>query len=251
MTNEFENPNQIAFFVAAISLLAFFVKGITGTGTSTVIVALCSLILPAKTAVILASFINIFGGLSMLKIDPIPLPKRFWQSIALMMVIGSFVGAATLRAVPTEQFSKVIGLTFLIVGVWLFFRKPRVASAENGVPNNASVGDMTVGCVSGFLGGFVGINAPPLIVHFGRFLDKAQLRRLLVLIFIPAAIAQTGTFAATGMLTSDIFVLGLWMVPGMIIGIYLGNKVFVRLSESAFRKVLGLLLILISFNALI
>ena len=62
-------------FIPLIGLLAFFLKGITGTGTSTVIVSLSTLFMPAKEAVILASFVNIFGGLAMLPVDPVPVRR--------------------------------------------------------------------------------------------------------------------------------------------------------------------------------
>ena len=63
--------------IGGISFFAFFLKGLTGTGTSTVVVSLCSLIIDPKSAVVLASFVNIFGGFSMLGVDPIHLHVKY------------------------------------------------------------------------------------------------------------------------------------------------------------------------------
>jgi uncharacterized membrane protein YfcA len=106
--------------------------------------------------------------------------------------------------------------------------------------------DLGVGALAGFCGGFIGINAPPMVLHFGRYLDKRYLRRLLVLIFIPAAVAQTTTFALNGMLTRRVLVWGGLMLPSMVAGIYLGNRTFRWISETWFRRVLGLFLAVVS-----
>ena len=79
--------------ISLVALVAFFLKGVTGTGTTTVIVALGSLFIDPKLTVVLASFINIFGGLSMVRVDPLPLPRRYWMPISMLMVAGSVAGA--------------------------------------------------------------------------------------------------------------------------------------------------------------
>ncbi len=110
----------------------------------------------------------------------------------------------------------------------------------------ASAVDLGIGSIAGFLGGFIGINAPPLVLHFSRALDKRRLRRLLVLIFIPGALAQTTTFIANGLFDRQILVWGMLMLPAMGLGIWLGNRTFQHISERMFRRTLGLLLIFVS-----
>ena len=96
----------------------------TGTGTTTVIVALCSLIIDAKLTVVLASFVNIFGGLSMVRVDPVPLAGRYWVPISGLMVCGSVIGAAALKVIPSQQFQLILGTVFLLTALWFLFRAP-------------------------------------------------------------------------------------------------------------------------------
>lgn len=234
-------------FIPLIGLLAFFLKGTAGTGTSTVIVALSSLVIPAKETVILAAFVNIFGGLFMWRIDPLPIRKRYWIPISAAMIIGSVIGALMLKVISPQRFQAILGTAFLLTGVW-FFRRAGASVRTDATPAAAGPGDLSVGLFSGICGGFIGICAPPLVLHFGRYLDKARLRRLLVIIFIPAAVAQTGTFALTGQLTREILLLGLVTLPTIPIGISLGNRVFLRMSETGFRRTLGGLLVFIALR---
>lgn len=231
-------------------LCAFFLKGITGTGTTTVIVALCSLIIEPKATIVLASFINIFGGLSMIPVDPLPLAKGYWIPIAAFMVGGSVAGAMALRVIPSQPFQLVLGGVFLFTALWFLFRTPRPRDCPHP-PNRATPADLGVGGFAGFCGGFVGINAPPLVLYFSRCLDKRHLRRLLVLIFIPAAVAQTGTFVINGLFDRQVLIWGLLSIPSMIVGIYLGNHTFHRISEKGFRRALGLLLVFVSVRLIL
>ena len=214
------------------------------------IVALGSLFIDPKMAIVLASFINIFGGMSMVRVDPVKLAGRYWIPIALSMVAGSISGAAALKHIPASQFQLILGGAFLLTALWFLLRVPG-PHEKTRLPTRAGAVDLNVGALAGFCGGFIGINAPPLVFHFSRHLDKRCLRRLLVLIFIPAAMAQTATFAFNGMLTKTILVWGLLMLPTMAAGIYLGNRTFHRISESAFRRVLGVFLVVVSVRLIL
>lgn len=226
-------------------MLAFFLKGVTGTGTTTVIVAICSLIIEPKLTIVLASFINIFGGLSMVRIDRVPLAPRYWMPIAVLMVVGSVLGAIALKHVPNQQFQLILGVVFLLTALWFLFRVPQPRDKPHP-PASANSMDLGVGTLAGFCGGFIGINAPPLILYFSRYLDKRYLRRLLVLIFIPAAMAQTATFIINGLFDKRILIWGILMLPSMLAGIYLGNHTFHRISENWFRRALGVILVVVS-----
>ena len=233
--------------IPLVALVAFFLKGVTGTGTTTVIVALGSLFIEPRLTVVLASFVNIFGGLSMVKLDPLPLSRRYWVPISALMVAGSVAGAVALSVMPGPVFQLILGGAFLLTALWFLIRVP-VPRGISNTPVAAGFPDLCVGCFSGFCGGFIGINAPPLVLYFSRALDKRHLRRLLVLIFIPAAVAQTVTFAAAGLLDRQVLAWGLLMLPAMGCGIWLGNRTFDVISEGMFRRILGLLLVVVSLR---
>lgn len=234
------------FLLPVIALLAFFLKGVTGTGVTTVIVACASFFIDPKTAVVLAAFVNVFGGISMIRVDPVPLQRHYWLPVAVMMVIGSAAGSMALKFVSPEFFKLILGIAFFLSSLWFLFR-PTLQNAQPGIaPPTSNPADLGVGLFSGFCGGFIGINAPLLVLHFGRILGKKHLRRLLVLIFIPSAMTQTATYAFNGLLTQKIIFYGLGMLPCMAVGIYLGNKSFHLISELWFRRILGVFLIIVS-----
>jgi uncharacterized protein len=234
--------------IPLIGLLAFFVKGVVGAGTTAVIVSLSSLFIDPKSTVVLSSFVNVFGGLMMLRMDPVRLRPHYWLPIAVMMTVGSIFGAALLKIVPGDAFKVVLGGTFFFSAWWFLLRASGKAQNTNETPRAADGKDLGVGVFAGFCGGFIGINAPPLVLYFGRRLNKRNLRRLLVIIFIPAALSQTATFAVNGLLTQRILFLGLLTLPTLYLGIQLGNRTFESVSEVWFRRLMGILLIFLSIR---
>lgn len=238
-------------FIPLIGLFAFFIKGLTGTGPATVMVALGSFLLPAKEAVVLASFVNMIGGFTMLPVDPIPVPKRYWISIAIFMVIGSVIGAVALGIIDPRPFEILLGIVFVGISIWFIFGEKGKGSIFQNFPQSASLRDIFAGFIGGFCGGFIGSNAPPLLYHFGRILPKREARRLLVLIFIPAAIAQTVTFASNGLLTIEVVGWGGLLIPCIGLGIYLGNKAFSGIPVVLLHRAIGILVLIAALRLII
>lgn len=228
-----------------IGFLAFYIKGMMGIGTSTVLIALSTFFIDPKSAIVMTAFVNIFGGLAMIKIDPAPLHKKFWIPIAAIMALGSIIGATVLNIVPAQLFQVILGIAFLIASFWFLFFNAAPSTMSKS-PKILSFKDALITGFSGFCGGFIGITAPPLILHFGKYLNKQLLRRLFVLLFLPAAVVQTVTFWVNGLLTKDIIILGLLIIPFLAVGIYFGNRSFQKISETLFKRILGLFLIIVS-----
>lgn len=237
--------------IAAIAFLAFYIKGITGTGVGVTLVALGALFIDPKMIIVVKAFIAVLGGLAMVKIDSVTLPKRYWIPIASVMVTGSILGAMGLKIIGKDLFEKILGGTFLLLSCWFLALSPKIKERDLKPPDKSNPLDWLISAVSGFLGGFIGVNAPVLITWFARKLDKAHLRRLLVLIFIPAALAETGTFILNGMFTKQALYYGLAMIPGMAAGIYAGNKAFHKISENTFRRILGVFLLIASVKLIL
>lgn len=186
----------------------------------------------------------------MVKVDPVPLPKQYWIPISILMVGGSVVGAMMLYRIPGQQFEAVLGSAFFLTAFW-FLRQAPMPPENRSFRARASGIDLGIGAIAGFFGGFIGINAPPLVLYFSRHLGKRRLRRLFVLIFLPAAVAQTTTFMVNGMFNHQVALWGVVMMPAMVVGILVGNSTFHYISENMFRRTLGVLLIFVSIRLII
>jgi uncharacterized protein len=237
----------------AVAFVAFFLKGIAGIGVSTVAVPILSLIIGAKQIVVLSSIVNVIGGLLMYRIDPQPAARRYWWPIAALMIFGAVLGAIALKLTPLKGFEKILGITILAAGAWFIIwrGKQKTNSFLEKLPEKSGFKDYVIGFLGGLSGGFVGINSPIFILYFGSRLAKGPLRRLLVLILLPSAISNVATYTALGLMSSRIVLYSLISLPGLVLGIYLGNRTFFRISEKVFSAILGGVLILLSWGLIL
>ena len=236
-----------------VAFLAFFLKGIVGIGVGIVSIPLLSLIFGAKEVVVLASMVNVIGSLVMYRIDPQPASRRFWWPIAAMMIIGAVFGGIALKLTPLKSFEKILGLAILAAGIWFIIwrGKQKSNSFLEQMPEKVGFKDNATGLLGGFTGGFVGINLPVLVLYFGSYLAKSPMRRLMVLILMPFHIAQVIIYYSLGLVDRQILIYALIALPGLLLGIYFGNRTFFRISEKIFGTILGAVLILVSWGLIL
>jgi uncharacterized protein len=236
-----------------VAFLAFFLKGIAGIGVSTVAVPILSLIIGAKQIVVLSSIVNVIGGLVMYRIDPQPASRQYWWPLAALMILGAVVGGIALKLTPFKSFEKILGLAILAAGIWFIIwrGKQKSVSLQQQMPQRACLKDYVIGFLGGLSGGFIGINSPIFILYFGSYLAKGPMRRLLVLILLPSAVSQVATYTALGLMSSRILLYSIIALPGLLLGIYIGNRSFFRISEKMFGTILGGVLIVLSWGLIL
>ncbi len=236
-----------------VAFLAFFLKGIVGIGVGTVAIPLLSLIIGAKEVVVFSSIVNVIGSLVMFRIDPQPASRRYWWPIAALMIIGAVFGGIALKLTPLKSFEKILGIAILAAGIWFIIwrGKQKSDSFLEQMPAKARFKDDVIGLFGGFTGGFVGINSPIFVLYFGSYLAKSPMRRLMVLILMPLHIAQVIIYYSLGLVDSQILIYALVALPGLLLGIYFGNRTFFRISEKIFGTIMGAVLILLSWGLIL
>ena len=236
-----------------VAFLAFFLKGIVGIGVGTVAIPLLSLIIGAKEVVVLSSIVNVIGSLVMFRIDPLPASRRYWWPIAGLMIAGAVLGGIALKLTPLKSFEKILGIAILAAGIWfvIWRGKQKSDSFLEQMPDEARFKDDVIGLCGGFTGGFVGINLPIFVLYFGSYLAKSPMRRLMVLTLMPLHIAQVIIYSTLGLMEVQILIYALIALPGLLLGIYFGNRTFFRISEKIFGTILGAVLILLSWGLIL
>lgn len=226
--------------------VAYFLKATTGFGSMIVMLAIGSLIIGPFPALLLTTTLDVIGGLILLRLDSTRDSRNLWQPLSLAMMLGVITGALLLRFLALNKIHYLIASALLAVGLWLIFFRPRPKNQPAAVviPTVASKKDLFVCLLAGTSGGLTGISAPPVIYHFGRSHGKETLRRILTRVFLVESITRVLSYSALGAMRMSILVLGLAAVPFMLIGLYVGNRVFFRIPETWFSRAAGVVAIL-------
>jgi uncharacterized membrane protein YfcA len=227
------------FFIVAFGAgLAGFVQGLSGFAFGMVAMSIWAWTIDPRLAAAMA----VFGGLSGQILAALSMRRRLDWRLLLPFVTGGLcgipIGVALLPRLDLQLFKAVLGALLLLfcpamlLSAWL----PRIR--RGGRIADGLVG--LVGGVMGGIGGFTGI-APSLWCTLRGFEKDAQ--RAVIQNFNLGMLAVTmATYLASGLITRAMLPLFAIVLPAMLVPTLIGTRVYVGLSEAAFRKlVLGLL----------
>ena len=235
-----------------MTLLAFFIKGATGFGTALVMVPIFSVVVGVRDAIVISSILDTIAGTILFFRDPLHDSRKFWIPMAAGMVLGSIVGGLVLKLVPIESFKFALGLVVAALGLWFLFRKNgNNKTLPELPPERATAADISVSTFSGLCGGLFGISGPPIVYWLGSRLAKTAFRSTLVAVFLFGGIARLTTYTATGLLGLRSLSISAVALPGLLVGLFLGNHLFVHINERWFSRLIGVILIASSIRLLI
>jgi uncharacterized membrane protein YfcA len=193
---------------------------------------------PVQTAALIAAFGLIVQGLSVWK-----LRRSLNLGRLLPFLIGGAVGVPIgielLRWTSPATLRLAIGLLLILFSLYSLVR-PKVAPITAG-----PAADGAVGLVNGIMGGATGLAGIVVTIWstmrgWPRDEQRAVFQPVGVAIFLMTG-AWLGSAGMIGGDTLRLFLLGL---PALLAGTWVGLKLYGRLDEAGFRKVvLGLLLL--------
>ena len=224
--------------VLCIVLSAYFVRGITGFGSGLIAVPLLALSQPLTFVVPLvlaldftASFV--LGGASTKKAD--------WGEIRKLLpfgLIGACVGAFALLKLPS-------GPVLLTLGAFTMFFGFRNVFGVRSQGQISGAWALPAGLVGGGAGALFGTSGPPYIIYLThRLTDKTAVRATFSWLFVIDGGFRLGLFFVAGLLLEPKLQIAyaLSLVP-MALGLWIGNKVHLDMTQEAMLKVVGALLV--------
>ena len=220
---------------------AFFagiVQGATGFGSGIVLNAFWLHILEPSAAISL----NIVSCLFVSALPIYKLRKTLdfskLKSFVFFGVIGIPTGLLILTMTDPSIFKTTVGLILVIFSIWKFKSKDILINFKS----NPAL-DKLIGFISGILGGFAALGGilPTIWVNLQRLPKNTQRGTYEPFIFI-TSIAAVISFYFAGFLTLDIFYNFLKAFPALMLGSWIGIKIYALINEALFRHViLGLI----------
>ena len=220
------------------AFLAGLVQGATGFGSGIVLNAFWLHILEPSAAISL----NIVSCLFVSALPIYKLRKTLdfskLKSFVFFGVIGIPTGLLILTMTDPSIFKTTVGFILVIFSIWKFKSKDILINFKS----NPAL-DKLIGFISGILGGFAALGGilPTIWVNLQRLPKNTQRGTYEPFIFI-TSIAAVISFYFAGFLTLDIFYNFLKAFPALMLGSWIGIKIYALINEALFRQViLGLI----------
>jgi uncharacterized protein len=230
------SPLALVYCVIVL-LLSYTLRGGTGFGGA-LGMALLVVVLPIKVLVPAWTLLTIASSVAILGHD-----RRHiaWRDVLPFMpwcVLGIAAGLYVFTTLDPRTLVRGLGAVVLAYAVYSLWTTGRPASAR-GLPQRWLA--PAAGTVSGAVGTVFGTMATPFFVMYleARKLAKHAFRATLSAMLLALAVVRGLGYYAVGEFTRETLIVFAAAVPVMLIGIVIGSRIHLNLSELAFRRLVG------------
>jgi uncharacterized protein len=229
---------ELLLFLCA-TFAGALVAGLSGFAFGLVAASIWLYILtPLQTATLIIAFGLIVQGYSVWKLRRALDWKRLWPFV-LGAAVGVPIGVTILTWANHAHVRSGVGAFLVLYSLYALFR-PTFTPVKAG---GATI-DAGVGFLNGVIGGVTGLAGILVTIWCGLRGWPKDVQRT---VFQPVAVATFVMGAlwigAKGAITADIVKLFLIGLPALLAGTWLGLRLFGRLNEAGFRKVVLVLLL--------
>ncbi len=218
--------------VACVVALAGCVQGLSGFGAGLVLVSTLPWFLDISFVV---PFAAVFSYLTVLAVA-----WRHWKEVrfryALPLILGLFpgipVGMAFLQGVDPLWATGALGLVLVAYTLWSL-----IANAESSARISPKWGPV-FGITGGILGGAFSSSGPPIVLYATlQDWNKGETVGTLQAFFICQGALTISGFFYKGLVNAETLSWNLYLLPALLLGVWLGDKVHHRVNEGTFRRI--------------
>jgi uncharacterized membrane protein YfcA len=235
--------------VLGLYLLATFIGGMT-TGIAGFAMGLVvsgiwlHILTPIQTAALIVGYALLAQTYSIWKLRQ----AMSWRNVAPFIIggaVGVPIGALLLTYINPAHLRIGVGVLLVLYSIYSL-AKPALKPVQGGVP-----ADLGIGFFNGLLGGLTGLGGIIVTVWVQLRGWPKDVQRTVFQPVILAAQAMTAiSLVFAGAYTAETIKLYLYGLPALAAGIWIGLKLYGKLDEAGFRKVI-LVLLLVSGLSLV
>ncbi len=238
------NGLSLTLFLLA-TFLGGLTSGVAGFAMGLVVSGIClHLFTPLQTATLIAGYGFVTQGYAIWKFRQ----SVNWKSAAPFIIggaVGVPIGTMLLAHTDPDALRVAIGAMLVAYSLWGLSR-PSVKVAHE----NVSI-DVGVGALNGLLGGLTGLSGIIIVIWCQlRSWPKDIQRGIFQPVLMATILMATASLTVAGAVTAETVKLYLLGLPCMMAGTWVGLKLYGKLDDNAFRKVV-LVLLLVSGVSLV
>jgi uncharacterized protein len=228
----------IGLFLFA-AFLGGFASGLAGFAMGFVVSGIwLHLITPLQTTALIAGYGLLTQGYGVWKLRH----ALGWRNVAPFIFGGTIsvpIGASLLTYTDPAYLRGGVGLLLIVYGVY-GLSQPKFAPVQA-----APAVDGGIGALNGLLAGLTGLPGFVITVWCQmRGWTKDAQRAVFQPVMLAAIVMTVTSLAVTGSITADIVQLYVIGLPGMLAGLWAGFRLYGKLDDAAFRKLVLVMLLL-------
>lgn len=226
--------------ICAMFILSGLIYGMFGFGYVLVSVALLPFFIAVKVAVpMVAPQVLVLAGWMLYGLRR-HLHKRIALPILVGLPLGLPLGVYLLHVLSEESIRRMLGSVVLLYALWSIVRVSRTMSVLR-----SDAWGLVAGFLSGIIGGAILAAGPIIVIYLTlRGLRKEEFKATFLLWSLLQSCLVIPFYSMIGILTSKAFLWGAIALPFSGVGILVGVRLFERVQEQVFYRLVIVLLAL-------
>jgi uncharacterized membrane protein YfcA len=235
--SDFMDGVTLGFFLLA-AFLGGLVSGVSGFAMGLVVSGVwLHIIRPDQNALLIVLCGLVTQGAGIWRVRHAIDWRKIWPFV-VGSAIGVPLGTALLTSVNQETLRITMGVLLVLFSLYGLFR-PAVRPVEGGIPI-----ELGVGVANGLIGGLTGLGGIAVTVWSQLRGGAKDAQRAIFQPVLFATFAMTAiSLGLVGAYTADTMKLYALALPALIVGIWVGLKLYGKLDDAAFRRVILILLL--------
>ncbi|MCA8926896.1 MAG: sulfite exporter TauE/SafE family protein [Alphaproteobacteria bacterium] len=236
----------VAYIVAG-AFLGGFINGLAGFGTALFALGLLLQVLTPVQAVAICVVLSVVGGIPGLIVVRHHLEWRRLVRFLLPAFVGIPIGVALLAVVDARALKLITAAFLLFYGAYFVLRRD-LPKVEGEFP----LVDAAVGFAGGVLGGLASLSGVlPTVWASLRPWPKLRTRAVLQPFNVAILASTAVVLAAQGAYTRPVGLALLVAIPTTVVASQIGIRIFQRLSDARFRRLLIALIVVSGIGILV
>ncbi len=225
----------------AVLVIAQLVYVLVGFGAGLIAVGSLALVYPdMQDAVVLLLLVNLPAEMWVVWHSRRDIRWRPILGLGSGIAVGIPLGTWLLKTGDPSLVLTILGVFLVVVGL-VFLRLPAGGRIH---PHRAAA--PPTGLLSGLLTGLFGTGGPPLIIWYHlSAATKSAFRGNLMTIFLMMTFVRVPSYIVGGLVTAPRLWSSLAVMPAVLLGAWLGNRLHLTISEQGFRRLVSLLLVVL------
>ncbi len=233
--------------LGSITLVAYFIKGISGFGNTVIMSPLYVQVLPPTVVTPIDLMFSIPTNTFLFFKNKQHVKVKALLPVILFMAIGAIPGAFLLKYMNVTLFKLLLG--GLIVGIAI--DRVHHKYMKHGALNKNRWLMIGLGLFSGLTVGMFGIGLPIAAYLTRTSASVKAFKGQITFIFLCENLFRAVLYISLGLLTKQIFVYVALLCPFVFVGLYGGHKLSGRIKEVYSDVVIVLLLVVTGLNMMV
>lgn len=237
-------PDPLLIIIAAVFLLAGFVKGTIGMGLPTVAMGLLATRMSPAHALAIVIVPAIVTNIWQTFVGPYlrDIVRRLWP-LLIGTVFGVWAGGGLLTG-PYASYGTIVLGVLLVIYAIVGLSKVRFSVARE---NEKWIGGI-VGLITGVISAATGVQVIPSMPFMQAIgMEKDELIQALGVFFTTATVAQAYNLTGAGLLNTSTLIPGTIGMIAAFAGMYIGQVVRSRMDAETFRRWFLIAMLLLGF----